>query len=62
METDPKSEDMTAGTDEQQDVTRHPDGEHVAGRPETVDESEIQAGQREPGLEGIDALPDRAES
>jgi len=62
-ETDPQSDDMTAGaegagadeTDES--VTRHPDGEHVAGRPEGVDDSEIRPGEGEPGLEGIDALP-----
>jgi hypothetical protein len=61
METDPKSEDMTAGPEEQTGITRHPDGEHVAGRPEAVDESEIEAGQREPGLEGIDALPEQSD-
>jgi hypothetical protein len=62
METDPRSEDMIAGADEQTDVARHADGKHVAGRPETVDDSEIEAGEREPGVEGIDALPERAES
>jgi hypothetical protein len=40
------------------EFVRHPEGEHIAGRPERRDETEVEAGDgREEGLEGIDAEP-----
>jgi hypothetical protein len=40
------------------EVTRHREGEHVAGRPETRDETDVEPGTSGPGLEGIPALPE----
>ena len=42
-------------TTQEPEFARHPEGEHVAGRPERRDESQVEAGEE--GLEGIDAEP-----
>ena len=45
-------------TTHEPEFARHPEGEHVAGRPERRDESQVEAGEAgEEGLEGIDAEP-----